>query len=402
MFVKERHFGSFGGCFVAETLVGPLQDLERRWIAFEADEAQQAELRRLSRDLAGRPTPLYRAERLGQRLGLRLYLKREDLLHTGAHKLNNALGQCLLAARTGRRRVLAETGAGQHGVATATAAAALGLECVVYMGARDARRQATNVQRMQWLGARVETIEAGAATLKEAVGAALRAWVEDPEGAHYVLGSALGPHPYPAMVAGFQSVIGEEARRQILAQEGRLPELALACVGGGSNAIGLFRAFVDDAGVELVGVEAGGAGLASGRHAARMQGGRVGILHGSKSRVLCDEDGQILETHSISAGLDYPMIGPEHAHLAEIGRARYESATDEEALAACLALTRSEGILPALESSHALAWVVAQRRALAGKLVLLNLSGRGDKDLDTILRAARELGLEEREARLDA
>ncbi|MFT4538053.1 MAG: tryptophan synthase beta chain [Planctomycetota bacterium] len=387
MFAIDRLYGEFGGCFVAETLMRPLQDLERRWIDFEQDGERQAELQQLSRDLAGRPTPLYFAGRMSEELGLRLYLKREDMVHTGAHKLNNALGQCLLAARTGRKKVLAETGAGQHGVATATAAAALGLECEVHMGSIDARRQATNVKRMQLLGARIVTTDAGDATLKEAVGAALRAWVEDPEGAHYVLGSALGPHPYPAMVARFQRVIGDEARAQIIERGVGLPDVAVACVGGGSNAIGLFRAFIDDSQVELVGVEAGGSGVETGRHAARMQGGRVGVLHGSRSRVLCDDDGQISPTHSISAGLDYPMIGPEHAHLSSIGRARYESATDTEALDACLRLSRSEGILPALESSHALAWIIAQREQLVGRTVLLNLSGRGDKDLDTILAA---------------
>ncbi|QDU84376.1 Tryptophan synthase beta chain [Planctomycetes bacterium Pla163] len=377
----------FGGCFVAETLVAPLVDLERRFLEALDDASFNAQLDMLLRDLAGRPTPLLRARRLGDALGCELYLKREDLVHTGAHKLNNALGQCLLAQRSGRRRVLAETGAGQHGVATATAAAALGLECEVHMGTRDVERQATNVRRMELLGARVIATDAGDATLKEAVSSALRAWVDDPDSTTYVIGSALGPHPYPRMVAHFQRVIGDEARRQILERTGALPDVAVACVGGGSNAIGLFSAFMDDA-VELVGVEAGGEGIETGRHAARMAsgstGGVIGVLHGSRSRLLQDADGQVRATTSISAGLDYPSLGPEHADLETSGRARYTSATDRLALEACLELTRTEGILPALESSHALASVRSESARYAGRRVLVCLSGRGDKDLSTI------------------
>ncbi len=377
----------FGGCFVAETLIEPLVDLERRFLAAKEDAEFSRELGELLRDLAGRPTPLYEARRLGERLGLRLFLKREDLLHTGAHKLNNALGQCLLALRSGRRRVLAETGAGQHGVATATAAAVLGLDCEVHMGARDMERQATNVQRMELLGARVVPCEAGDATLKEAVSSALRAWVEEPENRAYVLGSALGPHPYPRMVAHFQRVIGDEARQQILERTGALPGLALACVGGGSNAIGLFTAFLEDE-VELLGVEAGGHGAQAGEHAARLApgvtGASTGVLHGCRSRLLQDEDGQVRSTSSISAGLDYPSVGPEHADLAACGRASYAVASDEQALGACRELTRCEGILPALESSHALGYLKREAERFRGKTVLVCLSGRGDKDLATL------------------
>ena len=398
MFLTSRTFErsdtqpAFGGCFVAETLIEPLVDLERRFLAAKEDAEFSRELGELLRDLAGRPTPLYEARRLGERLGLRLFLKREDLLHTGAHKLNNALGQCLLALRSGRRRVLAETGAGQHGVATATAAAVLGLDCEVHMGARDMERQATNVQRMEMLGARVVPCEAGDATLKEAVSSALRAWVEEPENRSYVLGSALGPHPYPRMVAHFQRVIGDEARQQILERTGALPDLALACVGGGSNAIGLFTAFLEDE-VALLGVEAGGHGVEAGEHAARLApgvaGASVGILHGCRSRLLQDEDGQVRSTSSISAGLDYPSVGPEHADLAACGRARYAAASDEQALRACRELTRCEGILPALESSHALGYLEREAEQFRGKTVLVCLSGRGDKDLAT-LAAHRE------------
>ena len=387
-------FGNYGGRFAPETLMRPLLELERAWEEAREDAAFQADLQALFRDYAGRPTPLSPARRLGAELGVELWLKREDLLHSGAHKLNNTLGQGLLAKRMGRARILAETGAGQHGVATATACALLGLECVVYMGEVDAERQRPNVQRMELLGARVVRVGHGQRTLKDAINEAMRAWVSDPE-AHYVLGSALGPHPFPALVASFQEVIGREARRQVLDQAGGLPDAVVACVGGGSNAIGIFRAFLQDEGVELVGVEAGGCGPAPGRHAARFQGGSPGVLHGCFSWLLQDRDGQVLPTHSVSAGLDYPAVGPEHAALREAGRARYEAAGDEEALEAFGLLARMEGILPALESSHALAWVVRERASLQGKRILVNLSGRGDKDLETVLalRAAREEGV---------
>lgn len=390
-FLDATRFGSWGGVFAPETLMDNLIELERAWVEARADEGFMAELERLRRDYAGRPTPLWPAKRLSAELGVELWIKREDLLHTGAHKLNNTLGQCLLAARMGKRRIVAETGAGQHGVATATACALLGLECVVTMGAVDAERQHPNVERMGLLGARVLVVESGQRTLKDAVNEALRLWIADPQGTHYVLGSALGPHPFPSLVADLQEVIGHEAREQVLAQDGRLPDLAVACVGGGSNAIGLFRGFVDDASVELVGVEAGGEGVPGERHAARFHGGEPGVLHGCHTWLLQDDDGQVRATHSVSAGLDYPAVGPEHAHLRDLGRARYEWATDDDALTGFHALARSEGILPALESSHAVGWVLRERERLAGKRVLLNLSGRGDKDLATVLaiQAAR-------------
>jgi tryptophan synthase beta chain len=389
-FERPTRFGtgeaSFGGSFAPETLMENLFALEAAWIAAGEDEEFRGELTRLLDTYAGRPTPTYHARRLSKAWGVDLWLKREDLLHTGAHKLNNTLGQCLLACSMGKTRVLAETGAGQHGVASATAAALLGLECVVYMGAVDAARQAPNVQRMRLLGAEIRIVENGERTLKDAINEALRAWVTDPE-AHYVLGSALGPHPFPSIVAGYQEIIGHEARSQFLSAHGSLPDLAVACVGGGSNAIGLFRGFVDDAGVELVGVEAGGVGSGAGQHAARFAGGRPGVLHGCLSYLLQDEDGQVQATRSISAGLDYPAVGPEHAALRAAGRARYESASDDEALVGFKDLAAKEGILAALESSHALGWVRRERESLAGRSVLVNLSGRGDKDMATILDA---------------
>lgn len=389
-FERPTRFGtgeaSFGGSFAPETLMENLFALEAAWIAADEDEEFRSELTRLLDTYAGRPTPTYHARRLSKAWGVDLWLKREDLLHTGAHKLNNTLGQCLLARSMGKTRILAETGAGQHGVASATAAALLGLECVVYMGAVDAARQAPNVQRMRLLGAEIRIVENGDRTLKDAINEALRAWVTDPE-AHYVLGSALGPHPFPSIVAGYQEIIGHEARSQFLSAHGSLPDLAVACVGGGSNAIGLFRGFVDDAGVELVGVEAGGVGSGAGQHAARFAGGRPGVLHGCLSYLLQDEDGQVQATHSISAGLDYPAVGPEHAALRASGRARYESASDEETLVGFKDLAAMEGILAALESSHALGWVRRERKSLAGRSVLVNLSGRGDKDMATILDA---------------
>jgi len=379
MSAVEERFGPYGGRYVPETLVPALDELAAAWAAARADEEFVGRLRELRRDYVGRPTPLYLARRLSERVGSRVYLKREDLCHTGAHKINNAIGQALLAERMGKRRVIAETGAGQHGVATATACALLGLECVVYMGSEDIRRQAPNVERMKLLGARVEPVEAGARTLKEAVSAAIRDWVANVETTHYVIGSAVGPAPYPALVRDLQRVIGEEAREQALAAEGALPARVIACVGGGSNAIGIFTPFVDDAEVELVGVEAAGEGLASGRHGASLGAGRTGVLHGALSSVLADEDGQILEAHSVSAGLDYPGVGPEHAHLRDSGRARYVSVEDRQSLAAFGELTRLEGIIPALESAHAIAWLL-ENPGERGFDVLC-LSGRGDKDL---------------------
>lgn len=387
-FALPTRFGRFGGCFAPETLMPSLLDLEQGFREVVPSDTYRAELLELGTHFAGRPTPLTFAENTSRLLGLELYLKREDLLHTGAHKLNHCLGQVLLARHMGKQRVLAETGAGQHGVATATACARLGLACTVFMGAHDAARQAPNVARMRLLGARVIEVETGARTLKDAVDAALRAWCEDPQAA-YCLGSALGPHPYPSLVAHFQEIVGVEARRQFDEQAGGLPDAAIACVGGGSNAIGLFRGFLDDP-VELIGVEAGGLGVEPGKHAARFAGGAPGVLHGCFTRVLQDADGQALGTHSISAGMDYPAIGPEHAHLAETGRARFVRADDREVLRAFEHCARAEGILPALESSHALAWILASAEELRGKRVVVNLSGRGDKDLTSVQQALGE------------
>jgi len=376
----EQRFGPYGGRYVPETLVPALDELTAAWTEAREDGEFIARLDQLRRDFIGRPTPLYLAERLSERVGSRIYLKREDLAHTGAHKINNAVGQALLAARMGKPRVIAETGAGQHGVATATACALLGLECVVYMGTEDIRRQAPNVERMKLLGAEVAPVEAGARTLKEAVSAAIRDWVANAATTHYVIGSAVGPAPYPALVRDLQRVIGEEAREQALAAEGSLPARVIACVGGGSNAIGIFSPFVDDAEVALVGVEAAGEGLDTRRHGASLQGGVKGVLHGSLSSVIADEEGQILDAHSISAGLDYPGVGPEHAQLRDSGRATYEAVTDDQALAAFGELARLEGIIPALESSHAIAWVTENPLEGDGFDVLC-LSGRGDKDM---------------------
>jgi len=392
-------FGIYGGAYAPETLMASLLELEEAWRRWTADEGFRGELSSLLATYAGRPTPLTRARRLSAHVGCEVWLKREDLLHTGAHKLNNALGQCLLAQKMGKKRILAETGAGQHGVATATACARMGLECTVFMGAVDAARQRTNVLRMELLGAKVVVVEHGQKTLKDAVNEALRAWVADPVDAHYVLGSALGPHPFPSIVAGFQEIIGDEARRQSLEQAGKLPDLVLACVGGGSNAIGAFRAFVPDEAVELVGVEAGGTGISGGMHAARFAGGSPGVLHGCYTFVLQDEDGQILPTHSVSAGLDYPAVGPEHAMLRASGRARYEWCTDAEALVGFQALARLEGILPALESAHAIAWLLREKSKLAGMRVLVCLSGRGDKDLETITALQNEASAKQGDAK---
>jgi tryptophan synthase beta chain len=382
----EHHFGVYGGQYVPETLMPALAELERAWARARVDPDYRGELDALLRDFGGRPTPLYRARGMSQALGRPVYLKREDLNHTGSHKLNNALGQALLARRMGKQRVIAETGAGQHGVATATVCALLELECVVYMGVEDMRRQHPNVQRMQLLGASVQPVDAGAQTLKEATSAAIRDWVTNVQSTHYVIGSAVGPAPYPSLVRDLQRVIGDEARAQLLDVEGRLPARVVACVGGGSNAIGTFAAFIDDADVELVGVEAGGEGIDTPRHGAPLTvGGRAGILHGSRSAVMQDEEGQIVEAHSISAGLDYPGTGPQHAFLRDSGRARYVAVTDDQALAAFRRLAELDGILPALETAHALAWVLAQSD---GDLDLVCLSGRGDKDLAEVLGGA--------------
>jgi tryptophan synthase beta chain len=378
----EQRFGPYGGRYVPETLIPALDELEAAWLEARDDPAFQLELSRLLRDYAGRPTPLYRAERLSEAAGRELWLKREDLLHTGAHKLNNALGQVLLAKRMGKTRIIAETGAGQHGVGTATACALLGVECVVYMGTEDMRRQKPNVERMGLLGATVEPVESGARTLKEAVSEAIRDWVTNVEGTHYVIGSVVGPAPFPALVRDLQRVIGDEAREQFLDRTGRLPARVIACVGGGSNALGTFVPFVDDEDVELVGVEAGGEGLDSGRHGAPLTTNARGILHGSMSAVLQDEEGQILEAHSISAGLDYPGVGPEHAYLRDTGRASYTAVTDAEAVDAFRRTCRLEGIIPALESSHAIAWALAHPGPGPD---LVTLSGRGDKDLEEVL-----------------
>ena len=382
---EHGHFGPYGGRYVAETLMPALLELEEAFHAASAEAGFRAEFQHLLRNYAGRPTPLFHARRLSERCGgAAIWLKREDLLHTGAHKINNTLGQCLLARRMGKRKVIAETGAGQHGVATAAAAALLGLECRVFMGAADVDRQAPNVRRMRLLGAEVTPVDAGTATLKDAMNEALRFWVGAVRDTFYVIGSVAGPHPYPLMVREFQRVIGEEARRQILSAGGRLPDALAACVGGGSNAMGLFHAFRDDP-VEMVGVEAAGEGIETGRHAAPLGHGRVGVLHGAKSYVLQDAGGQVREAHSISAGLDYPGVGPEHAWLKDSGRVRYESVTDAEALAAFRELCRLEGILPALESSHALAWAMAEAsRRPVEDILLVNLSGRGDKDLGIV------------------
>jgi tryptophan synthase beta chain len=387
--VQER-FGPYGGRFVPEVLVAALDELTAAWAGAREESSYREELDRLLRGFVGRPTPLYLAERLSRRAGRPVYLKREDLAHTGAHKINNAVGQALLAARMGKTRVIAETGAGQHGVAAATACALLGLECVVYMGTEDMRRQAPNVERMRLLGAEVAPVEAGARTLKEAVSAAIRDWVTNVATTHYIIGSAVGPAPYPALVRDLQRVIGDEAREQAFAAEGALPARVVACVGGGSNAIGTFTAFLDDRDVELIGVEAGGDGLDSGRHGASLVAGRTGVLHGSMSAVLADDEGQILEAHSVSAGLDYPGVGPEHAHLRDIGRVRYEAVTDREALLAFRELTRLEGIIPALEPAHAIAWLL-DHRGSGGGYDVLTLSGRGDKDLAEVVARLEDL-----------
>ncbi len=390
---ERGRFGQFGGMFVPETLMGAIHELETEYEAARADEEFQARLQTLSRDYVGRPTKLYYAENLTRELGgARIFIKREDLAHTGAHKINNALGQGLLAQRMGKRRVIAETGAGQHGVATATVCAMLDQECIVYMGEEDIKRQALNVFRMRLLGAEVRSVTSGSRTLKDAINEAIRDWVTNVETTHYLIGSVVGPHPYPKMVRDFQAVIGREAREQLLSTIGRLPDYAIACVGGGSNAMGLFYEFIRDESVKLVGVEAGGMGIETGEHASTLVAGEVGVLHGSMSYLLQDEDGQVHEAHSISAGLDYPGVGPEHSWLKDTGRAEYVSVTDEQALEGFELLCRTEGIIPALEPSHAL-YYLSQLAPKLGRdqVILLGLSGRGDKDMDTVAGA---LGVE--------
>ncbi len=380
------HFGSYGGRFVAETLMGPVEELRQAYERYREDPEFLAEFHHDLRTYVGRPSPLYLAERLSDRLGgARIYLKREDLNHTGAHKVNNTIGQALLARRMGKTRIIAETGAGQHGVATATVAARLGLECVVYMGAEDIQRQSPNVYRMKLLGARVVPVDSGSRTLKDALNEAMRDWVTNVDDTYYIIGTVAGPHPYPQMVRDFNSVIGVEAREQILEQAGRLPDVIMACVGGGSNAMGLFHPFLDDADVGIVGVEAGGDGVETGRHAAPLSAGRTGVLHGNRTYLMQDDDGQITVTHSVSAGLDYPGVGPEHAWLKDTGRASYVSVTDREALAAFHECTQVEGIIPALESSHALAHAAKVAPGMRrDDIIIVNLSGRGDKDIQTI------------------
>ena len=388
------HWGTYGGRFVPETLMAPLEDLTAAYLSSRDDESFQSELRDLLHHYAGRPTPLFHAARLTEHAGgAKIYLKREDLLHSGAHKINNTIGQVLLARRMNKQRIIAETGAGQHGVATATVCALFGLNCVVYMGSEDMRRQALNVFRMQLLGAEVREVNAGSRTLKDAINEALRDWVTNVADTYYLLGSALGPHPYPLMVRDFQSVIGREARAQILEHEGRLPDALIACVGGGSNSIGLFHPFLSDSSIRMIGVEAGGSGSELGQHAARFNtsgGGRPGVLQGTMSYVLQDQNGQVATTHSISAGRDYPSIGPEHAFLHDLGRVEYDSVSDDDALAAFQLLSRLEGIIPALESAHAVAHAIKVAASMKGdEIVIVNLSGRGDKDVDSVRERLR-------------
>ena len=383
---QDGHFGEFGGRFVAETLTHALDGLATLYNDMKNDPEFRRELHHDLTHYVGRPTPLYFAQRMTAELGgAAVYLKREDLNHTGAHKVCNTIGQALLAKRMGKPRVIAETGAGQHGVATATVAARLGLACDIYMGEEDVRRQSLNVYRMKLMGARVIPVSSGSKTLKDAMNEAMRDWVTNVDDTHYIIGTVAGPHPYPMLVRDFASIIGQEARAQMLEQEGRLPNVVVACVGGGSNAMGIFHPFINDTDVDLVGVEAGGHGIASGAHAAPLNDGKVGVLHGNRSYLMSDDDGQIMETHSISAGLDYPGVGPEHAFLKDIGRATYSSATDDEAMQAFRMLNQREGILPALETSHALAWVVANAPLMnKDEIILVNLSGRGDKDILTV------------------
>ncbi|MBE0439240.1 MAG: tryptophan synthase subunit beta [Gammaproteobacteria bacterium] len=384
------HFGQYGGRFVGETLMGAIYELEQAYQQYKTDPEFQAEMDKDLADFVGRPSPIYLAENLTKKLGgAQIYLKREDLNHTGAHKINNTIGQALLAKRMGKTRIIAETGAGQHGVATATVAARLGMECIVYMGAEDVQRQAQNVYRMKLLGAEVIPVESGSRTLKDALNEALRDWVTNVDNTFYIIGTVAGPHPYPAMVRDFQSIIGREARSQIIKATGKLPDALIACIGGGSNAIGLFHPFIEDKEVVMYGVEGAGHGIETGQHSAPLSAGTPGVLHGNRTYLMQDENGQIIETHSISAGLDYPGVGPEHALLKDIGRANYVSVTDDEALEAFHTLTRSEGIIPALESSHAIAYACKLAPTMSPEQVLLiNLSGRGDKDMHTVAAMA--------------
>jgi tryptophan synthase beta chain len=385
---QRGHFGPYGGMFVAETLIPPIQELNAAYQRYLIDPEFIAELDKDLQYYVGRPSPLYHAERWSHELGgAQIYLKREDLNHTGSHKINNTVGQALLAKRMGKTRIIAETGAGQHGVATATVAARLGLECVVYMGAVDVARQSLNVYRMKLLGATVVAVESGSKTLKDALNEALRDWVTNVDNTFYIIGTVAGPHPYPAMVRDFQAIIGRESKQQCLEATGRLPDALVACVGGGSNAIGLFYPFIDDASVRMIGVEAAGDGIATGRHSAPLAAGRPGVLHGNRTYLMADDDGEIIETHSISAGLDYPGVGPEHAWLKDTGRAEYVSITDSEALDGFYALTRMEGIIPALESSHAMAYTMKLAPTMKkDQIVIINLSGRGDKDMQTMAK----------------
>jgi tryptophan synthase beta chain len=385
------HFGAYGGRYAPEVLMAPLEELELSYDDAKRDPAFHEELDQLLTTYAGRPTPLYYADRLSKATGAKIYIKREDLLHTGAHKINNALGQALVARRMGKRRIIAETGAGQHGVATATVCALFGLDCTVYMGEEDMRRQRLNVFRMRLLGAKVEPVTNGSRTLKDAISEAMRDWVTNVATTHYLLGSALGPHPYPTMVRDFHRVIGIEARRQILEAEGRLPDAVIACVGGGSNAIGIFHPFIEDESVRLIGVEAGGRGEALGQHAARFAGGSPGVLHGSRSYILQDEHGQIASTHSVSAGLDYASVGPEHASLHDRGRAEYCACCDKDAIEAARILSRTEGIIPALESAHAVSEAIRRAPAFPNQIFIVNLSGRGDKDIDIYRENLKDL-----------
>lgn len=384
---KRGHFGTFGGRYVAETLMPALQELEEAYGKIKHDKDFQKEFQNHAQNYVGRPTPLYFAERLSEKLGLKIYLKREDLCHTGAHKVNNTLGQILLARRMGKKRIIAETGAGQHGVATATMCARFGLKCEVYMGEEDIQRQSLNVFRMKLLGAEVHSVTSGSATLKDALNEALRDWITNVGNTYYCIGTVAGPHPYPAMVRDFQSIIGKESKRQILKAEGRLPEVVMACVGGGSNAMGLFYPFIKDTKVRIIGVEAGGEGIRSGHHAAAIVAGNIGVLHGQKSYLIQDKEGQVIPTHSISAGLDYPGVGPELSFLAQQGRAEFVSVTDQEAMAGFDLLNHLEGILPALESSHPLGYLKkAAKKFSKNTLIVVNLSGRGDKDINTVAK----------------
>ena len=380
----KKYYGQYGGQFVPETLIPALDELENAYVKFRKDREYQEQLDALLEDFAGRPTPLYFAKRLSEEFGCEVWLKREDLLHTGAHKINNTLGQIMLAKFMGKKRIIAETGAGQHGVATATVCALFGLECVVYMGETDVERQSVNVERMRLLGTTVVPVKKGSATLKSAVNEALRDWVKNVQTTHYLIGSVIGPHPFPSIVAHFQSVIGKEARKQILKKTGKLPDRVIACVGGGSNAIGIFKGFVADKSVGLIGIEAGGISLELGRHAATLTKGKPGIVHGTISYLLQDQFGQVADVHSVSAGLDYPGVGPEHSYLKDQGRVVYDVCYDKEALEAFALLSRLEGILPALESSHALGYLMTHKDQFAGKRIILCLSGRGDKDMDIV------------------